>query len=180
MNENEYYGENTAVIKKKRFSGTGVIIILFSLFAIVPFFLITGASVLFVYSLEFEERQNCTYETDATVVDYIAEERYKKNNTKYQYYPVYSYGYGGNEYRAKGTHSLPDKKYEIGERTTVFVNPDNSEEFFDKNYSLMRVENNPFVLIFYIFFVLLVVDIAVVILYNRAYKAKSAADNDYN
>lgn len=179
MNENEYYSENTAVIKKKRLSGTGVIIILFSLFVIVPFFLVTGASVLFVYSFEFEERRNCTYETDATIVDYITEIDDDDDGVSYQYYPVYSYGYGENEYRAKGTHSLPEKKYEIGERTTVFVNPDNSEEFFDKNYSLLKVENNLFVLMFYIFSVLLIVDIVAILWYNRAYKEKAASDNDY-
>ncbi len=179
MNEYDYYSENIDGRKKKKLSVKGVIIPLFLLFALIPFTLITGASVLFVYSFEFDERRNCTYETDATIVDYVTETDYDDNSVSYQYYPVYSYGYGGNEYRAKGTHSLPDKKYEIGERTTVFVNPDNSEEFFDKNYSLMRAENNPFVIIFYIFSGLLIVDIVVIIWYNRTYKEKAVSHNDY-
>lgn len=178
MNEYDYYSENIDGRKKKKLSVKGVIIPLFLLFALVPFTLITGASVLFVYSFEFDERKNCTYETDATIVDYVTETDYDDNSVSYQYYPVYSYGYGENEYKAKGTQSLPKKKYEIGERTSVFVNPDNSEEFFDKNYSLMRAENNPFVIIFYIFSGLLITDIVYFIYYKKVYEAQVKESNN--
>ncbi len=175
---NDYYSENTAVIKKKRLSVMGVIIPLFLLFALVPFFMMTGAALIFIGSFEFNERRNCTYETEATIVDYFTAERHKNNRINYQYYPVYSYGYGENEYRAQGPQSLPEKKYEIGERTTVFVNPDNSEVFFDKNYSLLRADNNLFVVVFYIFSALLIIDIVFFICYKKAYEAQEKESNN--
>ncbi len=175
---NEYYSDNTSEIKKKKLSVMGVIIPLFWLFALVPFTLITGAALIFIGSFEFDERRDCTYETDATIVDYFTEERHEDNIINYQYYPVYSYGYGENEYRAQGPQSLPEKKYKIGERTTVFVNPDNSEEFFDKNYSLLRADNNPFVVIFYIFSALLITDIVFFICYKKAYEAQEKESNN--
>ncbi|MBR6670122.1 MAG: hypothetical protein IKL31_05170 [Ruminococcus sp.] len=170
---NEHYSKN----KNKK--ATAFTFAILALLPIVPFFLITGVSILFVYSFEFDERRNCTYETDATIVDYFTKTDYDNNSVSYQHYPVYSYGYGENEYRAKGKHSLPEKKYEIGERTTILINLDNSEEFFDKNYSLLRVENNLFVLLFYIFSVLLLVDIVVIIWLKKVLKQESSSYDDY-
>ncbi len=75
--------------------------------------------------------KRCTYEKIGTVVDV---QIYENNNddavSTYTYGPVYEFEMNGMKYRYTALRSFK-KKPDIGEKHTLFVNPNNPEVFYN-------------------------------------------------
>lgn len=158
MNENEYYSENT-VKNRKASTIIKLVIALFILFAVFPVFSMLALAVWGIWDAERLQHINCTYKVEAVVIEYTDD------------CPVYSFGYGAEEYKVRGAYKYPI--YETGERVKIYINPDNPLEFYDN--AIMRLQNNPFLQLFLVAGVIVVVDIAVIFILIK--KNKSGGEN---
>lgn len=161
MNENEYYSGNTVKNIKAGFV-IKLVIAVFILFDVFPIFSMLALSIWGIWDAERLQHINCTYKVEAVVIEYTDDR------------PVYSFGYGAEEYKVRGEYKYPI--YETGERVKIYINPDNPSEIND--YAIMKIQNNPFIQMFLVVGVIVAVDIAVIFILIK--KNKSGGENKTN
>lgn len=85
---------------------------------------------LFIRNQNFVK--NCTVETEATIVDIKEEFSSDGDGASYSYYPIYEYKVGEEVKRVKSSSSSSVSKYNIGDKVTIFYNPNKTTEFIVK------------------------------------------------
>ena len=75
-------------------------------------------------------KRRCTESVEGVVAGLKDKTFYHRGITTHQITPVIRYSYDGKTYESKAYTSTSDtKKYRVGGRVTVFVNPDKPEEY---------------------------------------------------
>jgi hypothetical protein len=103
--------------------------------AIVSVFLISGSIVSFMGILHLFKNTKCSLEVEAICVDIetehrtgIAEDGALSEHEVYTK-PVFRIPYGNNSYITIKKSYYEDTKFEVGDKTTLYVNPKNFNEF---------------------------------------------------
>ena len=98
----------------------GIPIVLFVVLCITVLITIIG-SVYRIYELKY-----CTEKVEALCVD-IKSEFTRNRHTIYT--PTWEYYYNGSYYRVEGKNANNVVEYRIGEKTTLFINPDKPSQY---------------------------------------------------
>ena len=93
-------------------------------------FILAGLAAIFIPLFKRKyQKEVCTYEVNATIVDYdtkISDE----GNTLYA--PIYGFWYNGKDWRVCNNFYSNVGVPERGKTYTIKINPDNPEEFFNE------------------------------------------------
>ncbi|MBQ9955953.1 MAG: DUF3592 domain-containing protein [Ruminococcus sp.] len=102
----------------------GIPIVLFVVLCIAVLITIIGI-VYRIYELKY-----CTEKVEAVCVD-IEKEKIKRHGKRNSYIirPFWEYYYNGRYYRVEGKNANNVVEYRIGEKTTLFINPDKPSQY---------------------------------------------------
>ena len=98
-----------------------------------------GGAICFIVGMVLKNQyisknEACTYMTEGQIIDLDIKKTTDKNgSTSSTYYPVYSYTYGGQEYRIISDQSAKDAwEYKKGQDVTVMLDPERPENSYIK------------------------------------------------
>lgn len=88
-----------------------------------------------MFQFRANKKQVCTQPVQAVVVDMIYEsERFVTDSYRsVTWYPVYKYYVGGNYIQVRSRIGGMKDAFEIGQKVTLMVNPENFQEFYNEN-----------------------------------------------
>ena len=91
----------------------------------------------FVYKQDLKLEDICTEEVDAVCIDFATSYKNGHKEKRTTYTPIFKYTYNNEEFVSHSdTYSSSlDNKFSINSEYTIFINPDNPNEFFNKNIS---------------------------------------------
>lgn len=95
----------------------------------------------FVYKQDLKLKDICTEEVNAVCIDFATSYKTVETNghkgKRTTYTPIFKYTYNNEEFVSHSdTYSSSlDNKFSINSEYTIFINPDNPNEFFNKNIS---------------------------------------------
>ena len=89
---------------------------------------------MFLKRQYISKNEACSYMTEGQIIDLDIKKTVDKNgSTSSTYYPVYSYNYGGKEYRIISDQSAKDAwEYKKGQAVTVMLEPERPENSYLK------------------------------------------------
>ncbi len=113
----------------------------FILLIFILFGFIFVCSGFFVYKQDLKLKDICTEEVNAVCIDFATSYKTVKTNgykeKRITYTPIFKYTYNNEEFVSHSdTYSSSlNTKFSINSEYTIFINPDNPNEFFNKNIS---------------------------------------------
>ncbi len=121
----------------KSVNTTKALLIVGLIFAVLGIvFSVIGGAVL--YSSKQSEK-NCTFETKGTVVELVEKRSRNKHGTSTTYAPVFEYEYNGKVYKYESKLATSPKPFEVGDKVTVMVDPDDPKEIYVPEYKTVRI-----------------------------------------
>ena len=96
------------------------------------FMLLFTAGVIFVLAAFRRKQKRCSAETEGIVAGYDTRiSTDSETGDSEVYAPVFEYWYDGHLCRSTSRYYSGKQNYDIGQKVTLYINPDKPEEFLD-------------------------------------------------
>ncbi len=93
--------------------------------------------IIIAKKVEKQKQEKCTQKVEATIVDVIEERSINSDDIMTYPFPVYEYQYHNETFRTTASIGSVQKKYEIGKKEEIYIDPSNPKNIYLKDKETM-------------------------------------------